>query len=708
MKKRKNELRPLGSRSNAKRKAKERSIRELKRLVESTGVSFEGAHFSESFDSGLRGRVSTRTPRTEERITGTFSGSRRGFGFVEREGGRDVFIPEDKTLGAIDGDTVEAVFHTFENRFGEEKTEGRVVKIVEISKRNITGTLRKSRRGFGKKSTFVYVLEPDSHKFSEVIEVSDTNTAYDGDKVEAKLMRHGRFVSASVIKVFGPAESFSANYEAVLYEAGIETDFSPEALLLAEEVSKKPITTDARLDLRNETIFTIDGEGAKDLDDAISLRKIPGGYKLGVHIADVSFYVTEKNALDRAAMTRGTSVYFTDKVVPMLPRALSNGACSLNANEDKYAISAIIRLDNDANIVSCEIKPSVIRSSVRGVYSEVNKILSGVADRELKKKYKRVIPTLVRMHELYLMLLDKSRKRGTVELEGNEAYIRLDEGGAPTHIEKIIRGDGERLIEQFMLTANEAVATKLTELGVPCIYRTHEPPPEDKLESLILYLSNLGFNTVGIRSGESVNLHALSKILDDSRERGIEVQVSYAILRAMSKAKYSENHSAHFGLSIPLYCHFTSPIRRLSDLATHRIIRRVIFEKKPPAAYRAYAKRTAAAATDAELRAVNAERKIEDMYKALYLSYHIGEVFPAIVSSVTSFGMFLELENTCEGLVPISELYGEFFFDEKNLSLRSKCEVYKLGDLLNVKVEECNVNEGKVRFSLCNIKPNNL
>ena len=701
MKKSKKELKKLSSRSNVKRKAKERSINELKRLVETTGVSFDGARFSESFDNGAKGRISSRTFRGEERIVGIFSGSRRGFGFVERDGSRDVFIPEDKTQGAIDGDTVEIIFHTFSNRFGEEKTEGRVVKIVEAGKRNIIGTLRKTRRGFGKKSTFVYVIEPSSSKFADIIEVCDTKDAYDGDKVEAKLIRHGKFVSAAVVKTFGPAESFVANYDAVLSESGIEVDFSPEALLLADEVSKKAIIADGRLDLRDEIIFTIDGEGAKDLDDAISLTTIPGGYKLGVHIADVSFYVTEKNALDRAAMTRGTSVYFTNKVVPMLPTALSNGACSLNADEDKYAISAIIQLDNDGNIASCEIAPSIIRSSVRGVYSEVNKIFSGDADTELMKKYERVIPNLTLMHELYLKLLEKSRKRGTLELEGGEAYIHLDEDGTPTHIEKIVRGDGERLIEQFMLTANEAVATKLSKLGIPCVYRTHEPPPEDKLESLIVYLSNLGLNTSGIRTEDSVNIHALSHVLSVARKREIEAPVSYAILRSMSKAKYSENHSAHFGLSIPLYCHFTSPIRRLSDLATHRIIRRVLFEKKSPITYLSYAKRAAAAANDAELRAMNAERRIDDMYKALYLSYHIGEVFPAAVSSITAFGMFLTLENTCEGLVPISELGGEFFFDEKNISLRSKNKVYRLGELLNVKVEECNVNEGKVRFSLC-------
>lgn len=700
MKNRRSSLARLSSRERAKKRDKDRAVRELKRLVEATGVSYSGARFAEISDGSRKMRVSPKRLRDEESICGIFRGSRRGFGFVEREAERDIFIPEDKTAGAIDGDTVEAVFHTYTDKFGEERTEGRIVKIVEFGARTVIGTLRHIRRGFGRKSMFVYVLEPNNPRMSEYIEVDNTGDAYDGDIVEAKLRRHGGFVYAEVIKSFGDAENFGANYEAVLSQFGIETEFSPEALAISEEAARAPVCKEGRLDLRRHTIFTIDGAGAKDLDDAISLKKLGGGWELGVHIADVSYYVKEKNALDRAATSRGTSVYFTDKVVPMLPPALSNGACSLNAGEDKYAISALITLDGEGKIVKTELHQSIIRSCVRGVYSEVNEIFAGSASEAILKKYEKVIPSLKRMHELYLKLLDNSRKRGAMELEGNEAYIALDENGMPTEIIRTERGDGERLIEQFMLTANEAVATKLSELKIPCVYRVHDEPPEDKLDSLILFLSNLGFDTRGIRVGDGVSLTALSAILDKARERGIEKQTSYAVLRAMSKAKYSEIHSPHFGLSIPLYCHFTSPIRRLSDLATHRIIRRVLFEGKAAAPYGAYAKRAAAAASDAELRALGAERKIEDMYKALYLSAHVGEEFDATVSSVTSFGMFCELDNTCEGLIPISDMGEEFFFDEKNLSLRSKTRIFKLADRLRIRVEECNVNEGKVRFSL--------
>ena len=694
-------LSSLARRNTARAQKKKAYVNELRRLAEMTNVSCEGARFGVTVQGGFKRE---RAAREEEYITGVFRGSGHGYGFVERDGGRDIFIPEAKTGGAIDGDVVEARYHSFTNRFSEEKTEGTVLRIIEEGKKTVIGTLQKIRIGFGKKSTYGYILVPDNSKIAGSIEVVDTADAIDGDKVEARLHRHGRYLDASVVRVFGEASRFSANYSAVLAEFGIEKDFSTEELSLARRVASEEISTDGRADLRSDIIFTIDGEGAKDLDDAISLARLPGGgYKLGVHIADVSHYVTEKTALDRAAISRGTSVYFADKVVPMLPPELSNGACSFNAGEDKYAISAFISLDADGKILGCELMPSVINSCVRGVYSEVNAIFEDRADNEIKKKYKRIIPTLFRMRELYIKLLENSRRRGALELDGNEAGIVLDTDGHPIDIVKCQRGDAERLIEQFMLSANEAVAVKLHTLGIPAVYRIHEPPPEEKLEALTLFLSNLGFDTRGVRNGDKVNIGRIGNILSLAEEQGIKAPVSYAILRAMSKAKYSENPMPHFGLSIPLYCHFTSPIRRLSDLATHRIIRRAIFEGKRKEIYIPYAKRAAAAASERELCAISAERKIEDMYKAMYLSDRIGEVFSATVSSVTSFGMFCELDNTCEGLVPIHDMGGEFVFDEKNLSLRSKDTVYRLGDTVKIRVEECEVNSGKVRFSLSGI-----
>ena len=419
-----------------------------------------------------------------------------------------------------------------------------------------------------------------------------------------------------------------------------------------------------------------------------------------MHIADVSYYVGEKTALERAAMSRGTSVYFADMVVPMLPTSLSNGACSLNAGEDKYAMSVYIKLNEEGAIIDCEIFPSIIRSCVRGVYSEVNSILDLTASAEVVAKYKNVIPTLKKMHVLYKLLLERSGKRGALELEADEAKIVIDKNGMPTDIQRRTRGDGERLIEQFMLAANEAVATKLYSMGVPCVYRIHEEPPLDKCEALIAFLSGLGIDTRGILKDGKVSLTALSRVLDIAKERDLGAQVSHVMLRSMSKAKYSEIKSLHFGLGIENYCHFTSPIRRLSDLATHRIIRRVLFDGKTADSYKSFAKRAATAATDAELRAVSAERKIDDMFKALYMSQFIGDTFEARISSVTQFGIFAELENTCEGLIPMLSLPYPSSFDEKSHTLRAGSKVYHLADPVTVRVEECDELRGKITFSI--------
>ena len=398
-------------------------------------------------------------------------------------------------------------------------------------------------------------------------------------------------------------------------------------------------------------------------------------------------------------MQRGTSVYFTDKVVPMLPPALSNGACSLNAGEDKYAITARISLDSEGNITDLKLSPSVIRSRVRGVYSEVNMLLSGNATPEIRKKYKQVTPMLIRMSELYELLLKRSQSRGAIDFEADEAVIILDSEGRPVDIERRERGLSERMIEQFMITANEAVASYLWQRGIPCVYRVHEAPPPDHFSDFLSYLESLGFDVRPFRRGEP-SPRDLQNILDIAEDRGLLAPVSYTMLRAMAKAKYSDERLGHFGLGLEDYCHFTSPIRRLSDLATHRIIRRVIFEGKRAELYTSYAKRASAAATEGELRAISAERGIEDLYKVLFMRERVGEAFTATVTSITSFGMFCTLDNTCEGLVPISELDGVYTFDERNLTLRSRHKTYRIAERVLVRLEEANVIRGKLRFSV--------
>ncbi len=709
MKSTKKDFTKFTKRNTHKRRDKDAARRELLRAVAETEVAYSGIVLKDTLDSGRRGRASDKRRRDEITVRGIFSGSRSGFGFVTAEFGydKDIFIPEDKTLGALDGDFVEIIYHVFTNRDGVEKTEGRVTKIIQYGRESIIGTLVIERvRPHGKKGVRaggVYAfLAPDDSKIALRPHIIDTAGARDGDKVMVKIKRDGLggySPEGQVVAVFGHTESKEANYAAILAECGIPTDFSEEELSLAEKMAAMPLSDEGRERFDNTVIFTIDGASAKDLDDAVSLRKLKDGWQLGVHIADVSSYVPEKCALDRLVMNRGTSVYFTDKVVPMLPECLSNGACSLNAGEEKYALSAIINLDLDGNITKTKIVPSIIKSRLRGVYSEVNALLDGSADKELKSKYKAVTPTLLKMRELYMTLDERARARGYLDMNIDEAVVLLDTDGMPIDIVRAERGIAERIIEQFMLTANEAVATLLTERSIPCVYRVHERPAPDKLESFVTYLKHMGIH-YGPLLADDVSGKEFAAVLSEADQKGVGTAVSRTMLRSMMKAKYSEAHESHFGLGIENYCHFTSPIRRLSDLATHRIIHKVLIEGKRPESYASYAKRAARAASETELRALGAERRIENLYKVIYMSEYLGQCFDATVSSVTSFGMFCELDNTCEGLVPISEMPGLFVFNEGDLSLRHGRFAYRIGDTVRVRLEEADIIKGKLRFSI--------
>ena len=700
--KKKKDFSKFTKRSVHKRRAREQAMQDILRAVNESGVGYDSLKVRDVVDRS-KGRDSYTGDRSENIVCrGIYCGSKSNFGFVSpEEGGEDIFIPGGSSRGAIDGDFVEIVYHKYINREGQEKTEGKVVRVLEIGRRTVIGTLCEEITRHGRRVMYRVYVQPDDPKVSLWPRVNDACGACIGDKVEALIRRDGTtHPECDIIRIFGDTESFGANYSAILSECGFVTEFTPDELALAEEVSHEPLSEDGREDLRSETVFTIDGASAKDLDDAVSLRRLPGGgWRLGVHIADVSHYVRERTALDRCAMQRGTSVYFTDKVVPMLPEALSNGACSLNADEDKYALSAFITLDKDGNIVGLRLAQSIIRSKVRGVYSEVNELLSGNANAEIKKKYSKVYPTLLKMAELYEFLYEKNKNRGSLDFDADEAVILLDSEGNPVSIEKRCRGLSERIIEQFMLTANEAVATYLSNNAIPCVYRVHEAPPPEAFSDFCGYLESLGFDTRELRRSEP-DAKRLSDLLALAEERGVGEAVSYTMLRSMAKAKYSDVKSPHFGLGIENYCHFTSPIRRLSDLATHRIIKKVLFENKSPKLYSSYARRAAVAATEGELRAVNAERKIDDLYKVIYMFEREGECFEGRITSITSFGLFCMLDNTCEGLVPISSLPGVFTFDERNLTMRSRDLTFHIADRVNLRLEEANITRGKLRFSL--------
>lgn len=635
---------------------------------------------------------------------GIFTGSSHGYGFVfpdGREKGDDVFIPAGKTGGALDGDRVAIRFRAgYENR-----TEGEVTAILSEKRKTVIGVLvagralSPGRRAPRDRFRSGWFLVPDDAKIPGEFPVLPSPDAEPGDRIEI-ILPGRRGGACRIARVFGRSTDKRANCDAILAGAGIDPDFDPKALREAEFAAREPLGYEGRDDKTREPIFTIDGADAKDLDDAISLRRLPGGdWLLGVHIADVSSYVREGSALDADAMRRGTSVYFVDRVVPMLPTALSNGACSLGAGEDKRALSALITLSPDGAILGCELKKTVIRSRVRGVYAEVNSLFSDGENSPFYPKYRAIFPALLRMRELYRILSKRAASRGSLSLDRPEPVFDLDEDGDPVGISLRERGDAERLIEQFMLTANEAVATLLHARGIPCVYRIHEDPDPAKLAALKSAAAHLGLDVSGIDPANPGGSD-FSALLREAEENGISEQISLALLRTMAKARYEASPSRHFGLGIDLYCHFTSPIRRLSDLATHRIISEVLLGSSSPRRYAGFARDAAAAATAAELRALDAERKIEAMYKALWLEKHVGEVFDARVSSLAAFGLFAELSNTCEGMIPTGDLPGVYIYDEPNMALVGGKITFRLGDRLSVRVEEVDALAGRVRFSL--------
>ncbi len=668
-------------------------------------------------------------------VSGTFRGTTKHFGFVTPDdGGEDIFIPASKTLYALDGDKVlcrvtekrskDKHYDTSKLRRGkggklvplsEDKRrdkgpEGEIARICEhaLENRNVVGVYYELEEKRGRRYHTVGWVEPDRKKLPYSVFI-DPKAAREmgvhiGDKVEAKITvfpSEKDELGGEIIRNFGDCESKQANYGAILAENGIETEFAPSVLAEAEAASLMPIEVRDRKDLRDMIIFTIDGADAKDLDDAISLEKIGDKYRLGVHIADVSEYVKFGSETDKSALSRGTSVYFTDKVVPMLPRSLSNGACSLGAGLERYALSAFMTLDADGKLLETELTESVIRSAVRGVYSEVNDIFDKGSGSEFAPKYEAVMPVLSQMHDLYRIMKKRSEERGAVELDTEEAVILLGENGEPCSIEARQRGDGERMIEQFMLCANEGVATFLTDLSMPCVYRIHESPSPDKIESFAAFAVGMGLDVRPLRA-KKLYPSAFSALLSEARENGISAVLSNVMLRAMMKAKYSANPSPHFGLAIDLYCHFTSPIRRYPDLTVHRIVKAVLRGEavgEKLTRLSAFAGESAARSSENELRALSAEREIDDLYKVIFMSDKVGEEFEGVISSVTSFGIFVQLRNTVEGLVPIETLDGRFVFDEKHFRLSFGKISYSLGQSVRVRITSADISSRRINMA---------
>ena len=646
-----------------------------------------------------------------EYISGVFHGNRRGFGFVTpsdedavRAGvpaGEDVFIPEPYTYEAIDGDEVTVKLTSVTEGGG---AEGRVVDVTARGRTGIVGTVREENVGTIKKPRRITVVAPvdDRLPFEAVAERSCGVDAAPGDLVEAVFTEYpklGRIPRVQITENYGPAGTRKASYTAILRANGIPESFPDEVTAEAEALARRaPRRSKRRTDLTGLTVFTIDGADAKDLDDAVSIEKTPGGWKLGVHIADVSYYVTPGSALDREAMERGTSVYFADRVIPMLPPALSNGICSLNAGEERYAQSAFIDLDRDGNILGCELFETIIRSRVRGVYSEVNDIFAKGGRSRFAGKYAEVLPSLKLMKKLYLVLSEKSRRRGMMELETAEAVFVLDENGDPSDIVRRLRGDAERMIEQFMLCANEAVARLLFSRSLPCVYRVHDLPDPDKLRAFVEFAHNMGLPTASLQTG-SPSPRDFAPTLEAAAEKGVAEVVSGIALRSLAKARYSASPSIHFGLGIEKYCHFTSPIRRYPDLAVHRIIKTAL-RTGSAGSLRDFAVRAAAKSSENELRSVAAERAIEDMYKCVWLSKRTGDEFEATIVSVAPYGFYAALDNTCEGLVRLTSLDGRYDYNERSMTLSRGRSVFYVGKRVRIIVDRCDIGTGKCEFEL--------
>ena len=667
----------------------------------------------ESFEITVTKNGKISSPEKSGYIRGQFSSSARGrFGFVITEKG-DYFIPPKFTLTAMNGDEVLIKKFGYGSKYFSNGNEAEICAIVKRGVSTFTGTFR----GYTRAGRMIGEVVADDERLSVRASVSgvDKTGASDGDKVIVKITKYpmyeGDSIHGRITDVLGKSDTLEANYLSILYENSIHTEFDKAVLDEADRLCDERIVPDGRLDLRSKNIFTIDSESAKDLDDAISIERTDDGYILGVHIADVSHYVKDRTLTDKEAMARGTSVYFTDKVVPMLPKVLSNGVCSLNGNVDRYALTAFITLDKSGEILNTSLHNSIINSKVRGVYSELNDILENRQNSEFYAKYSHVIEDFYTMMELYGVLRRRGQHMGAMDLESDECEIILNENGHPVSIIKRERGESEKLIEQFMLCANRGVAEYLTHLSMPCVYRIHEAPDTEKTDTFLKFASNLGVDTSSARLGRTPSPKQLSLILESAKEKDKGEIVSSVLLRSLMKAKYSAVPKIHYGLATELYCHFTSPIRRYPDLTVHRIVKSVLdgsISSDSVTRLAKFAERSAKESSENELRALYAERGIDDLYKTVYMADRLGNETDGIICSVTSFGFFVRTEDMCEGLVPLSSLNGDFVFDEENYTLISSTRIFRLGQRVRVSVYEADIISRKITFSLVSCKESEI
>lgn len=635
-------------------------------------------------------------------FNGTVVKVARTHGFIRKDDtDEELFVRGRDMLGAVPGDKVLA----FVSEYADEEHGSDSAKVVLITEENggvMTGTIVLD----GNKLK----LRPDGY-YSEPLFIAGWhgNEISEGDKVRYSIHEradHHSDITVDIVSIYGSSEYAKYSVDAYIDEKGIETEFSEEAAAEAEKAEHdgiSPAEIKAREDLRGLPIFTIDGADTKDIDDAVSIERTETGYRLGVHIADVSHYVRKGTALDKTAHDRGTSIYIADRVIPMLPKQLSNGICSLNPGEDRLAFSCIMDIAASGEIVKFRFVKSVIRSRVKGVYSEVNSILDGEANDDIKAKYSEVSAQLPVMRELAEILIKNRENRGAPDIDSKESKIICDENGICTDIKERTRGFSERIIEEFMLCANNSAAKYAMEAGFPFVYRVHESPEKEKLLKLSETLVNIGIDPKGI--SEKSTAADLSEVLERTKDDPRAPVINNLVLRSMMKAKYSEEPNGHYGLVMKEYSHFTSPIRRLADMSIHRILTDAVSgmpTDKLTRKYSKFAHEQAYRASITELTAVSAERDCEKFYMAEYMKKHIGEEYDGFISGVTGAGFFVELPNTVEGRVDVLTLPVGTYELSNDVALLDTLsgKAYTIGDSVRVRCIAADVGSGMVDFEL--------
>ncbi len=642
--------------------------------------------------------------KKKQNIEGIFRANEKGFGFVEIENQEeDLFVPAKHVNGALNGDTVRVSIT--KPKEGTKKAEVKVIKIVKRERETLVGIFQ-ANKNFG-------FVVPDDKKFGTDVFVSKNKckNANNNDKVIVKIIKYpekGKNAEGEIIEVLGNSNQAGIDMLSVIREFDLPNEFpdfvKEEAKAISQVIDESDIKN--RKDLRGDTIFTIDGEDAKDLDDAINVYKNnDGNYCLDVHIADVSYYVKDGSKLDKEAIKRGTSVYMFDRVIPMLPFELSNGICSLNAGEDRFALSCSMEIDKKGNVISGDVYKSVIKVTERMSYTDVNKILNNL-DEEVTKKYNKYIDNFKLMEELALILKQRRLEQGYLNLDIPESKIILDENGKAIEVKKYETTFANEIIEQFMLTANETVAEKFYWLEAPFIYRVHEEPEYDKIQETNKFLFNIG-EKINC-SKECIKPKSFSDVLDKLKGTEYEKVISTLILRTLKVARYEAENKGHFGIASKYYCHFTSPIRRYPDLFIHRIISEYIkkgynIDEERLSDMRTKAEKYAETSSETEKLATKAEREAEDIKKAEFMEDKIGMEYMGIVSSITAFGMFVELESTVEGLIRFENMGNEYFiYDEnrKTLTGERTNRRFKIGDQVKIGVIAANKALRKIAFEL--------